>query len=278
MTMNPSEDCLKHLMKRDWSKLNQVLSDNYLAEQLADSPTFSVFEQVFIDEIKQHEAETNDDTLIVVATNIFQKHIYKGSSFQLSKDAEKRLARYLFDSSPHEKYANILVDDSDAKSFLENNKKEIQDKIDTSRLSANLKIKLGSSGRLQFDKMIFNSQQELELFHAAKKVIPHSILLPNTALSTIIDSKICNLLDSKTKSFYFKSTLDLCIVNPETFKPEYFIELDSSWHDKPRQIENDKMKDEIFKTAGLVLERLRKIENKEMIEIFELYINKKYAS
>ena len=55
--------------------------------------------------------------------------------------------------------------------------------------------------------------------------------------------------------------------------PELFIELDSSFHDKPQNAEKDKMKDEIFKKAGLKLHRLRKKENNEMIEIFEIFIS-----
>ena len=85
--------------------------------------------------------------------------------------------------------------------------------------------------------------------------------------------KVC----SCAKSFFFKSTLDLCIVDSNTFKPKFFIELDSSWHDKPKQIENDRMKNEIFEKAGMELHRLRKKENKSMDEIFELYIKKNYV-
>ncbi|MFM7023632.1 MAG: hypothetical protein ACKOXB_11715 [Flavobacteriales bacterium] len=54
------------------------------------------------------------------------------------------------------------------------------------------------------------------------------------------------------------------------------MELDSSWHDKPKSVENDKMKDEIFQKAGLKLHRLRKKESKEMLDIFELFIKTNY--
>jgi hypothetical protein len=131
---------------------------------------------------------------------------------------------------------------------------------------------------LVFAKEIFNSPQEKELFLAAKKVLPNSILLPNIALSTIINVRVCDYLEFKTASYFYKATLDMCIVNPNTFYPELFIELDSSWHEMPKNIENDKMKDEIFKVAGLQLHRLTKKTNKNMTEIFELIINKNYAS
>lgn len=275
--MNPAEDCLKHLQMRNWIELANVLSNNNYAKDLAESPTFSFFESLFIDELKRQENEVDED-LSVVVSRIFQIHIHDNSAFLLSENGLRCIARYLFDKHPNEIYAKILNNDLDAKVFLENHDRTIQEKIDTELIATNLNIKIGTEGNLQFDKDIFNgSPQEKELYFAAKKVLHDSILLPNSALSTIIDSKICEFLDNATTNFFYKSTLDLCVVNQFTFRPELFIELDSSWHDNPRNIENDKMKDEIFKKAGLKLHRLRKKQNKEMIEIFELFINKYYT-
>lgn len=276
--MNLVEDCLKHLQSGNWMELNRLLSDNQNATEIANSSTFMVFENYFIDELKRHETETNENQLIV-ASRLFQIHRHENSTFKFSEEALLKLAKYLFEKSPNATYAAYLKDEPDAIEFLEKHKKDTQETIDKNRISASLNIKIGKKGQLRFDKEIFNdSPQEKELFFAASKVCSNSILLPNTALSTIINPKVCQFLDKRTTDFFYKSTLDLCIVNSETYMPEVFIELDSSWHDKPRQIENDKMKDEIFEKAGLALERLRKIENKEITEIFELYIKNKYAS
>lgn len=273
--MNPAEECLKYLQSRNWIELTKILSDNKNARSLAESPTFSIFESVFVDELKRHENETSED-LIVAASRIFQIHKSNSSIFTLSENALKSVARYLFDKNPEDVYAEILINDQDAKQFLENQKIITQKKIDTTRLAANLNVKVGEHGNLQFDKDIFNSPQEKELYLAAKNILADSILLPNTALSTIIDSKVCSFLDKTTANFFFKSTLDLCIVNSTTFKPELFIELDSSWHDEPKNSDNDRMKNEIFQRAGLKLHRIRKRDNKEMIEIFELFIKENY--
>lgn len=276
--MNPAEDCLKYLRSGNWRELSDVLSNNNNAQYLAESSTFLIFENVFIDELKRHENETNED-LIVVASLIFQIHRNVNSSFTLSENALKGIAKYLFEKNPSEIYAKILVHDPDAQLFLEKHKISIQKKIDAERLSANLNIRIGEQGYLKFDKDIFNnSPPEKELYLAAKKLLNDSILLPNTALSTIIDLKVCDSLDKKTVNFFYKSTLDLCIVNPNTYRAELFIELDSSWHDKPKNLQNDRMKNEIFEKAGLKLHRLRKKENIEMSEIFELFIKQNYLS
>ncbi len=275
--MNIAEECLKCLQNQDWNKLSKILSDNKNTLNLAESPTFSIFENILIDEIKRYENDSDED-LLIVAARIFQIHRHKDSPFLLSQNALLKVAKYLFDKNPQVIYAEVLADDPEALKFLTDHKKEVQSQIDTNRISANLNIKVGEHGKLVFDKEIFNSPQEKELFLAARKILPNSIVLPNIALSTIIDSKVCEFLDQITTTFFLKSTLDLCVVNSHSYFPELFIELDSSWHDKPRNKENDKKKDKIFKAAGLMLHRLRKKENKDMTEIFELFIKKNYAS
>ncbi len=275
--MNLGDECLLCLSSKNWNRLVKILNQNNNAKSLAELPAFSVFETVFIDELKRIESSTNDD-LFTVATRIFQIHNSKSSSFTFSDKALYKLAEFLFDRDPQEKYAIILSDNPKAQEFLENHRREIQTKIDANILSANLNIKLGDQGVLVFDKEIFNSPQEKELYFAAKNIFPEYVLLPNISLSTIIDSKVCDFLDQRTVSYFYKATLDLCIVNPTSFFPEIFIELDSSWHDKPRNKDNDKMKDDIFKASGIQLHRLRKKENKDMTEVFELYIKNHYSS
>ncbi|WP_157501263.1 DUF2726 domain-containing protein [Echinicola vietnamensis] len=279
-TMNIAEECLKCLQNKNWTQLNTLLSDNQNSLELAESPTFNIFENILVDEIKRYESEVDDgnNELFIVVARIFQIHEHKESSFEMSASGEKKIARYLFDKNPQVNYAEVLTDDIDAQEFLKNHQNKVKSIIDTTRISANLNVKVGEYNDLVFDKEIFNSPQEKELFIAARKVLPDSILLPNTALSTIIDSKICKILDPQTATFFYKSTLDLCIVNSQTFYPELFIELDSSWHDIPKNNQNDIKKDKIFKKAGLKLYRLRKKENKDMAEIFELFINENYVN
>lgn len=49
--MNTAEECLKSLQNQDWDQLNKILSDNSITEGLAKSGTFSIFENVLIDEL-----------------------------------------------------------------------------------------------------------------------------------------------------------------------------------------------------------------------------------
>lgn len=267
-----TENCLIFLQTKEWLKLNELLSDENNCKKLASDPIFSVFEMNLINEVRRYEND-GDENLSTVLARIFQLS-QNLNILKLSNSCVLELAEYLFEKYPSEQYAKVLTENIDAQNFLKRKSIERAEKIDKTILASKLNVKIGESGELDFSKSIFNSPQEEELYLASKRVLKNEIILPNIALSTIINSKIMELLEQRSKSFFLNSTLDLCIVDSQTFKPKFFIELDSSWHDKPKQIENDRMKNEIFEKAGMVLHRLRKKENKSMDEIFELYIKK----
>lgn len=272
--MNITENCLTYLQTKEWLKLNQLLSSESNCKELATDPIFMVFEMNIINEIKRYE-NNGDENLSTVLVRIFQLN-QNLKILKLSENCVLELAEYLFHKHPSEQYAKILTRNSHAQEFLKSKDYERTEKIENTILASNLDVKIGSSGELDFSKSIFNSPQEKELYLASKRILPNELILPNIALSSIINSSVIKLLANKTRSFFFQATLDLCIVDPQSFRPKFFIELDSSWHDNPKQIDNDRMKNEIFERAGMELHRLRKKENRSMDEIFEMYIKKNY--
>lgn len=272
--MNITENCLHFLQEKKWLELNKLLSDKQNCLKLASDPIFSIFENNLVDEIKRFENE-NPENLSTVLARILQLN-QDLKILNLTQNCIIQIAEYLFKKHPTEKYAKILKDSIDAKAFLENKSNERKEQVEKTVLGANLNIKVGAAGKLDFSKSIFNSPQEEELFFLAKSFLNQEIILPNISLSTIINSKITELLDRQATTFFYQSSIDLCIVDPISFKPIFFIELDSSWHDNPKQVEKDKMKDQIFEKAGLTLHRLRKKENKPMKEVLEIFMKKHY--
>lgn len=265
-----TENCLIFLQTKEWLKLNELLSNENNCKELASDPIFPIFEANLVKEVRRLE-EDGDKIVSTVLARVFQLS-QNLNILKLSESCVTELAEYLFEKNPSEQYAKVLTKNISAQDFLKRKSIERKEKVEKTILASNLNIKIGESGELDFSKSIFNSPQEQELYLASKRILKNEIILPNIALSTIVNSKIMELLGQRTKTFFLNSTLDLCIVDSQTFKPKFFIELDSSWHDNPKQIENDRMKDEIFKKAGMKLNRLRKKENKSMDEIFELFI------
>lgn len=258
-------------------ELNKVLSSEENCKELSSDPIFQIFQKYLVEEVKRHENESNQKFTLVLA-RILQINQIENSVLKLTDECIRNIAEYLFEQTNQEQYAKLLPNNEAAQSFLNQKHKDRKEQSEKAVLASNLGVKIGSNGELDFSKSIFNSPQEEELYLAAKNVLKNVLLLPNIALSTIINSKITELLDGRETSFFYASTIDLCIVDQETYKPTFYIELDSSWHDKPRQVEKDKLKDKIFEFAGFNLHRIRKKNNRPMKEVFELYLKKYYAS
>ena len=82
---------------------------------------------------------------------------------------------------------------------------------------------------------------------------------PNVAMSCVLDfKKIENLLTQKEKFYYFKAIID-CVVfdSNKDYKPLYFFELDSRYHDTEDSKINDSMKKSIFEKANVKLVSIR---------------------
>jgi hypothetical protein len=106
---------------------------------------------------------------------------------------------------------------------------------------------------------LFKSPQERYFFEAMRAVYPTYHPYPNVALSCILDfKKIEDLLTPGEKKFYFKSIID-CVVfdSNKEYKPLFFFELDSSYHDNEKSKINDALKKSIFEKANVKLVSIR---------------------
>lgn len=123
-------------------------------------------------------------------------------------------------------------------------------------------------------RTLFKSMQEREFFAAVREVFVMFTVYPNVALSSILDfNSIKDSLSSSERDFYFKGVVD-CVVfdhHKELYEPKFFYELDSIYHDSPKQLRKDKYKDNIFSAAGQRLFRIRRIgKNQKKGDFIEL--------
>jgi hypothetical protein len=120
---------------------------------------------------------------------------------------------------------------------------------------------------------LFKSNQEIDFFMGVRDVYPMFTVYPNVALSCVIDfEKVKDGLSLEEKEFFFKGIID-CVVfdHHNSYKPTKFFELDSSYHDSPKQQQKDKYKDNILSLAGQKLCRVRKTSaNQGRVEFIRL--------
>jgi hypothetical protein len=274
--MSVTNDGLIGLRSQNWSEINRILSNESNCREMNEDPIFQIFESNLVNEIKRLDIKDTFDLPQLVLVRLFQLST-RNRLINLSEKCIVEIADYLFNKEPSEEYARLLLNNKKAIDFLQNKNKEADRAISNTTIAANLHVRVGAKGEIIYSKKITNSPQEEELFVIARKLFPNKLVYPNIALSVIIDDKILTELASEQIPFFFRSTIDLCIINTHTLIPEYYFELDSSWHDRPKQIERDIIKNQIFNKAGLTLIRIRKKENKTMKDVFELLLEK-YAS
>ncbi|MEM1097090.1 MAG: hypothetical protein AAGJ10_21035, partial [Bacteroidota bacterium] len=106
---------------------------------------------------------------------------------------------------------------------------------------------------------LFRSQQEATFFNAVREVFPMYTVYPNVALHACLDADALRpYLDADDRAYLFHALVD-CVVfdQHDGYRPRYFFELDSPWHDLPDRRTQDQRKDRILAEAGQQLYRIR---------------------
>lgn len=119
-----------------------------------------------------------------------------------------------------------------------------------------------STAREEADATIslFKSQQEADFFRAMREVFATYFVYPNVALSCLVDyEQIRDQLTDLERRYFFRGIVD-CVVFDQHggYRPRYFFELDSAFHDIEAQQTRDRYKDRILALAGQKLYRIRR--------------------
>ena len=117
---------------------------------------------------------------------------------------------------------------------------------------------------------LFKSQQEHDFFQALRQVFPRFDVYLNVGLSTLIDfGAIKEDLSQEERTFFFRGVVDCVVFDQfQDYKPVYFVELDSAYHDFEEQKLKDTYKDKILAMAGKKLYRIRKNSNEVGVKEF----------
>ncbi len=122
---------------------------------------------------------------------------------------------------------------------------------------------------------LFKSQQEYEFFQALRQVYPRYDVYPNVALSCIVNFDAVKAdLSVDERNFFFTGIVDCVVFDQHRgYKPVFFFELDSVYHDTKEQQAKDGYKDKILSVAGQKLYRIRKVSREIGTDDFVTMIN-----
>ncbi|MDF2882759.1 MAG: hypothetical protein K0R54_3316, partial [Clostridiaceae bacterium] len=107
----------------------------------------------------------------------------------------------------------------------------------------------------KFYRPIFYHESEISLYRV---LIELHFIFPNMSLKTIFDiDKFRELIDQEVLSYLFKAHVDFVVVNTATYFPVLAFEKDSEYNDNEPSKTNNEYKNQIFKTGGIPMIRLR---------------------
>ena len=256
------DDALTLIRQKDWNNLLKELKNNQVFDSLIKDEIFKeLFKKYFIDELLNDIENTNQDKILELSA-IFNFHKSDSYKFSLQKNEYQKLVLKLVEITGDYIYAKEYPENPVCRKIILNYEKDEEEKSkfikDNYELKKNLNIIEIDSKQICLDNSIFNSPQEIEFYNAARQVFQEEILLPNAALSTVLDDEILNKLEKQERWLFLTTTVDFVIVENQTYMPIYFFELDSKHHDSPNQIIKDKIKDKLISEAGYKLFRVRK--------------------
>lgn len=110
----------------------------------------------------------------------------------------------------------------------------------------------------KFYRPIFYHESEINLYRVLIELFPQHFIFPNMSLKTIFDiDKFRELIDQEVLSYLFKAHVDFVVVNTATYFPVLAFEKDSEYNDNEPSKTNNEYKNQIFKTGGIPMIRLR---------------------
>lgn len=254
------------LQHKEFEKIMQLLKDNVTFNELLDDEIFTtVFFQNFTNELFSQE-----DLQISYPAFLLNCHDSKNYAFTFNETDEEKVLRFLFEKTREISYAKRLFNFAPAIKVVEEEYARLKIESEEGLARAQKQIDFEvveqfSNNTQNLLKSIFNSPQEKEFYLACKQIFSTYLILPNASLTTIFNQNVIKNQFPNYFDFYLKSSVDIIIVDQETFIPILFFELDSKTYHDDNSKSRDRIKNELFKKLGYDLYRITKRTGKEGI-------------
>ncbi|MGG7664031.1 DUF2726 domain-containing protein [Dyadobacter sp. BHUBP1] len=260
------ENTLLMLQQRDWNSLIDLFKDNRIYLEIEqDSIIQSILEREFISELIGGSGFDDDPEYLFYLEQFHILHVsphYKFSLKAIHVDplVEKIIGIYRADSLEKavfyaKKYANLPVSIEILAEIENSQPKVIQHSLSsTIKVTENREIEPVDS-----TTSVFKSQHERRFYMAVRAIFHTYLVLPNVAISAVVDfESVKHHLDQKERAYFFTALIDCVVVDAQNeFRPIKMLEIDSLYHDDEEQLRKDRMKDKIIAKAGHKLLRIR---------------------
>lgn len=276
--MNFDREAIFQLIyKKQWTELVRLLNERgNLIKKSGDEIVIMAIETFitqFIDDIKNSE-HSNYISQLHMIFDIHRKEMFTISEKDFSSIVVELANYYKSDLNEAIYYAKFFPEHPVCADIIEQHTITSPQTIEHSQ---NKKIKITTKRKIsKIDSTVslFKSLQEKDFFLALCRVFPRLDVYPNVALSCLINYEaIKSSLSPEERDFFFKGIIDCVVFDRNHYKPIYFFELDSKYHDTINQKAKDNYKDNIISKAGQKIYRIRKTSYGVGIEEFISLIN-----
>ena len=257
------EKVLGLISSKNWDELMPILRDNKTFQALSEDPIFTnVFNTHFVDELINQDTSGDKENIAELGT-ILTFHKSESYNFRLSTRNHEKLIVLLVEKTQSYDFAKELPHHEICIPIIQEHDKKLADGIAATKVSheiqSNFSVQEIEKKKTEsYAISVFKSPQEQEFYEAARQVFSTSILLPNTALSTVINNGVLEQFNGRERGFFLSTTVDLVVIDSTDYKSTHFFELDSSYHDSPEQKARDELKNRLISEAGFELYRIRK--------------------
>jgi hypothetical protein len=255
--------------QKKWEQIIEVFKNNLNYDFIYADPILKSFiDQYFIDELLTKSSLKEDPAYKYYLQNFYMLHDQDKFSFALSKDNYKKLIIKIVEVESElaraYEYACMFPDEEICSRIIQEYEASLP-KIVAHTQQAEIHVTENKEVSLVDASIsLFKSNQEYLFYRAVREVFPMFLVIPNVALTAIIDyDSIKGTLTKDEQRYFFSALIDSVVIDTENnYKPIRFIELDSPYHDNVQQQQKDLLKDQILAKAGQKLLRVRRLTTK----------------
>lgn len=270
--------------QKKWQEIIELFKINSNFDFIySDSILQNFIDQYFIEELLSKGSLKEDPAYKYYLQSFYMLHDQEKFSFKLSNDNYKKLILKIVDIETElaraYEYALIFPNEPICEKIIKNFK-ESQPKIVSHTQQNKIHVTENKSiSSIDASISLFKSNQEFQFYRAVREVFQMFLVIPNVALTAILNfDAIKNDLTKEEQRYFFTALIDSVVIDTENnYKPIRFIELDSPFHDNEQQKQKDALKDQILAKAGQKLLRVRRMsiqqDEKDFVKLIREVLN-----
>lgn len=271
--------------KKKWQDVIEVFKDNQHCDFIHSDPILKNFIDLhFIDELLSKSSLKEDPAYKYYLQNFYMLHNQTKFNFVLSDDNYKKLIiRIVEIESELAKaydYALLFPEEAVCKEVIEQYNNEKPKVVSHSQQHDIYVTENKNVSTVDASISLFKSNQEYQFYRAVKDVFQMFLVIPNVALTAVLDYEaLKSNLTNDEQRYFFSALIDCVVIDTDNnYKPIRFIELDSPYHDTVQQKQKDNLKDSILAKAGQRLLRIRRLavkqDEKDFARLIREVVNK----